>query len=115
MILDRIPLYAVYEDGELYAFSFDAQPGNADTGRTHRSLDRNDPGAPLLLAGFSKQPEACAFVAGLQYAGDDRCGCVVRYFAPDLTCVLVEFFDGTPEGPVTIVDMRQTTRKAGAA
>lgn len=114
MTLDRIPLYAVFEDGELYGFSFDAGPGNADRGRAHSPIDRADPGAPLLLAAFEKPAEATAFIAGLQYGGDDKCGCITRYFAPALTCVLAEFFDGSPEGLV-VQDFRTHMPKAGAA
>lgn len=115
MSLDRIPLFAVYHGDELSGFSFDTKPGNADHGNTHRPLDRNDPGAPLLLAAFSKREEADAFSAGIAYGSGDDCGHITRYFAPDLTCVLVEFFDGTPAGPLQVTDMRRTTRKAGAA
>lgn len=114
MTLDQIPLYAVFEDGDLFGFSFDDAPGAADIGREHKPLDRADPGAPLLLAAFENPPAAAAFIAGLQYYGDDRCGCIMRSFTPALTCVLAEFFDGSDED-LAIEDFRPHMPKAGAA
>ena len=115
MTLDNIPLYAVFADGELVGFSFGAHPGSADENRVHKPLDRADPGAPLLLAAFSRPAEARAFVAGLQYGREDVCGCVVRYFAPDLTCVLAEFFDSDSACGLWVEDMRSPRQQAGAA
>lgn len=112
--LDHIAIYAVEEGGELVGFSFDAHPGKAELHRVHRALDRDDPGAPLLLVGVTNRAEAEAFAAGLVYGMADDCSYIIRYIASDLTCVLAEFFNGAPNG-LTVDDLRRAPRKAGAA
>ena len=112
--LDHIAIYAVEDGGELVGFSFDSHPGKAEPHRVHTAIDRDNPGAPLLLVGVTNRAEAEAFAAGLAYGIGDDCSYLIRYIAPDLTCVLAEFFNGAPNG-VTLDDLRRGSRKAGAA
>lgn len=110
--LDHITIYAVEDSGELVGFSFDSHPGKAEPHRIHTAISRDDPGGPLLLVGLASRGEAGAFAAGLAYGAGDDCSYIIRYIAPDLTCVLVEFFNGAPNG-FSVEDLRP--RKAGVA
>lgn len=93
--LEDVPVYRV-EDScfRLLGFTFSDSPGCERN--SHIPVDAADPGAALLLAGFSTHEEAEAFAEGLAAACGDEAGYLLHAVQPDLICVLAEFFTGDP-------------------
>ena len=95
----EIKIYAVHDATDpdhavsLCGYSFSAVPGNAEPHHRHQPIDPLNPGASLHLYCFKTPEQASAFIGGLQLFRADACGQTMQTFAPDLTAVLVEFYD----------------------
>lgn len=95
----EIKIYAVHDATDpdhavsLYGYSFSAEPGNAEPHHRHQPIDPLNPGASLHLYCFKTPEQASAFIGGLQLSRADACGQTMQTFAPDLTAVLIEFYD----------------------
>lgn len=114
----EITIYAVHDstdpdpEASLCGYSFSAKPGNTEPHHRHEPIDPLNPGASLHLYCFTTPEQAMAFVGGLQLFRADICGQTMHSFAPDLTAVLVEFYDSAANHLIINTDHLISTSSA---